>query len=142
MALLLAHFISSRVHRRVHGTHLLAGSLPCTRILKKKRRQMRTSTWFLYTAKIRTLEPRPVKPSTRQAGSGLSANGQITKYVPSLLKKNNYVHIRSRSFVLVSLIWIHLSLFVTLSSVDIPSRQIKCKLIQINILLIIYYQII
>lgn len=34
MALLFAHFISSRVHRRVTRAHRLAVSLPCTRILK------------------------------------------------------------------------------------------------------------
>lgn len=34
MALLFAHFISSRVHQRVTRAHRLADSLPCTRILK------------------------------------------------------------------------------------------------------------
>lgn len=37
MALLFAHFISSRVHRRVTRAHRLADSLPCTCILKNNR---------------------------------------------------------------------------------------------------------
>lgn len=48
MALLFAHFISSRVHRRVTRAHRLADSLPCTRILKNNRE----FGLFLYTENL------------------------------------------------------------------------------------------
>lgn len=55
MALLFAHFISSRVHRRVTRAHRLAGSLPCTGILKNNR-EFGLSLLCIRTAKIWTSE--------------------------------------------------------------------------------------
>jgi len=61
MALLVAHFISSRVHRRVTRAHRLADSLPWTRILKNSEFDL-----CLYITKIWILEFDEVKYAERR----------------------------------------------------------------------------